>query len=186
MVLHADARFSSKKTARLRPLAWDFLHTAARSVADTRRTGRSDLRKSNACSQIRLEVHAARASVHPAQPDRRSYTRDISLSVPSQFPSQNSNASATTARRVPPPQSSCSSSAGPGAAQTLGAGRQHREACTGRDISASLLLGRVHTHQHHHSPHTPPCHPDAHDVMWHMLTSPCSSLACRVRRSNKS
>ena len=40
-----------------------------------------------------------------------------------------------------------------GAAQTLGAGRQHREACTGRDISASLLLGRVHTHQHHHSPH---------------------------------
>ena len=129
------------------------LHALMSLIFCSRRTRRSRLRKSNACSQIRLEVHAARASVHPAQPDRRSYTRDISLSVPSQFPSQNSNASATTARRVPPPQSSCSSSAGPGAAQTLGAGRQHREACTGRDISASLLLGRVHTHQHHHSPH---------------------------------
>ena len=29
------------------------------------------------------------------------------------------------------------------------------------------------------------CHVDAHGVMWHMLTSPCSSPACRVRRSIK-
>ena len=70
--------------------SWQPSHPACRYSAAV---GNANLRKSNASSQIRLEVHAARASVHPACPDRQPYTHDIPLSVAFQFPSQNSNAS---------------------------------------------------------------------------------------------
>ena len=75
--------------------------------------GHGDLRKSisNACrlrSVLSLEVHAARASVHPAQPDRRSYTRDI----PQPHPLSESVPHDLNSRRKTPtrPTTACTSS----------------------------------------------------------------------------
>ena len=125
--------------------------------------GHGDLQeKSNACSQIRLEVHAARASV----PHGRTAGRTPAIS---RFVGSECTISIPVAklqrvrqRRVPQAQQVSRS-----CAQTLGAGRQHRGACTGRDHQrVTFARPSRHTHQHHRSPHR-------HAIL--TLTMPCGT-----------
>ena len=135
--------------------------------------GHGDLRKSisNACrlrSVLSLEVHAARASVHPAQPDRRSYTRDIpqphplSESVPHDLNSVPvAKLQLVRQRRVPQVLSrSCANARRwPIAPWSMHRARHQR-----------VAFARPSAHASAPPLSTPPCHPDARGTVYTELS----------------